>query len=86
MSRIYDLSFDPYHCPEMRWGAYPSRPAEMATCANADAAHQQRFAEERRNRNVIDRPETISTTGPDFGPDASEDIDLPRLLASLGFT
>ena len=21
MARIYDLSFDPYHCPERRWGA-----------------------------------------------------------------
>jgi hypothetical protein len=85
MSRIFDRSFDPYHCPEMRWGAYPAHAGEMATCGNDDAAHAQRFSDERRNRNVIDRPETILSTGSDFGPDVAEDIDLPRLLASLGF-
>lgn len=28
--RLYDLSFDPNHCPELRWGA-PRNSAEMAT-------------------------------------------------------
>ena len=28
-ARIYDLSFDPYHATEMRWGAYPRARAEL---------------------------------------------------------
>lgn len=83
MERIYDLSFDPYHCVEMRWGAYPSNAAELSTCRNDDAAHRARFDAERRNRNVIDRPATITSTGPDFGPEQPEDIDIPSLLRSL---
>lgn len=83
MDRIYELSFDPYHCPEMRWGAYPSNASELATCPTNDAAHRARFDAERQNRNVIDRPAVITSTGPDFGPDEAEDIDIPRLLRSL---
>jgi hypothetical protein len=86
IARIYDLSFDPYHCPEMRWGAYPSPAArsELATCANADDEHLARWHAERRNRNVIDRPSGIVETGPDFGPDTPEDIDVPALFRRLG--
>jgi hypothetical protein len=77
--RIYDLSFDPYHCPEMRWGAHPKAPDEAASCSNADADHLARFDAERRNRNVIDRDPTAAT-GPDYGPDVPEDIDVAGLL------
>ncbi len=31
MDRLFDLSFDPYHCPERRWGA---RGAELETCTD----------------------------------------------------
>ncbi len=81
-ARIYDLSFDPYHCPEMRWGAHPRSRAEMATCSNADSAHIARFDAERRNRNVIDRT-PAAITGPDYGPEQPEDIDLGALFQSL---
>jgi len=84
MARIYDLSFDPYHGTEMRWGAYPSSRGELASCANCDADHIERFDAERRNRNVIDRT-PVDRTGPDYGPDAPEDIDVPGLLHRLGF-
>jgi hypothetical protein len=86
VARIYDLSFDPYHCPEMRWGAYPAPAtrAELATCSNADAEHLARWEAERRNRNVIDRPAGVTETGPDFGPDTPEDIDVPGLFRRLG--
>jgi len=84
-ARIYDLSFDPYHCPEMRWGAHPRAGTELATCTNDDAAHLARFDAERRNRNVIDR-EPVASTGPDYGPDAPEDIDVPAALTRLGWS
>ncbi|MEM9168722.1 MAG: hypothetical protein AAGC56_03635 [Pseudomonadota bacterium] len=31
MNRLWDLSFDPYHCPERRWGA---RGLELETCTD----------------------------------------------------
>lgn len=37
MERLFDLSFDPYHCPERRWGA---RGAELETCTD-DAVKEQ---------------------------------------------
>ncbi len=79
MTRIYDLSFDPYHGTELRWGAHPRAPAEAATCASCDDAHMARFDAERRNRNVIDRT-PVDVTGPDYGPDVPEDIDVGALL------
>jgi hypothetical protein len=84
VARIYDLSFDPYHCPEMRWGAYPRAAAESATCTSADADHLARWTAERRMRNVIDREPGVTATGSDFGPDVPEDIDVVKLFASKG--
>ena len=81
-ARIYDLSFDPYHCVEMRWGAVGAT-AEAATCPTRDAEHLARYDDERRNRNVIDRS-PVGTTGPDYGPDQPEDIDVRKLLAESG--
>ena len=31
VDRLFDLSFDPYHCPELRWGA-PDKSDEASTC------------------------------------------------------
>ena len=74
---------DPYHGAELRWGAYPSVRSEAATCTNCDADHLARFDAERRNRNVIDRQQ-VDQTGPDYGPDVPEDIDVAKLLKQLG--
>src|SRR5262249_34243020 len=37
--RLFQLSFDPYHCAEMRWGAFPAHRDEYSTCTTADEAH-----------------------------------------------
>ncbi len=65
-ARLFDLSFDLNHCPEMRWGAYHSlarREPDMVTCA-LDAVHVQRFDEEARARYAIDR----ENPGPSLPP------------------
>src|SRR5262249_42949441 len=77
-SRLFDLSFAPYHCPEARWGAFPNHPEEAASCV-MDAAHKQRFADERRQRNAIDR-EYGSPTPFSFGPDQPENVSLSEIL------
>jgi hypothetical protein len=76
--RLFDMSFDPYHCPELRWGAYPSHTEEAASCV-MDAAHKQRYEDERRQRNAIDR-EYGSPTPFSFGPEQPENVSLSEIL------
>lgn len=80
-ARLFDLSFDPYHCVEMRWGAHPTKTAEMASCRTS-AAHMQRFADERKQRNAIDR-EYGAPTPFSWGPEQPEDVNVSKLLRSL---
>ena len=82
-SRLFDLSFDPYACVEMRWGAVPSSTQESASCNTLDAAHMQRFKDEQSLRKVIDRPAAGTATPVGFGPQNHEDVDVPALLARL---
>ncbi len=84
MDRLFDLSFDPYHCPELRWGAHPDvaeRAGELASCPDSSEKLWW-YREERRLRNRIDRDYDSRTTL-DFGPDEPEDVHVPRLLARL---
>lgn len=50
--RLFRLSFDPYHCPELRWGA--SHPAELSTCA-ADDLKMKFYDAEQALRNKLTR-------------------------------
>lgn len=82
-SRLFDLSFDPYHCTEMRWGAYPSDMAEWATCNTQSQAHVQRWNDEKTMRNIIDRPAAGTPTPIGTGPAEPEDVDIKALLEEL---
>jgi len=65
--RLFLLSFDPYHGPELRWGASPG-PGDTPDKIDW-------YAKERRLRNsierVVDRPTPL-----DFGPEDAPDVDL----------
>src|SRR5262249_8514725 len=54
-ARLFQLSFDPYHCTEMRWGAFPNAPGEQSSCNTQSEAHIKRFNDEKSMRNLIDR-------------------------------
>jgi hypothetical protein len=82
-ARLFDLSFDPYECVEMRWGAYPKNAAEYATCTTQDEAHVQRWSDEATMRNIIDRPAAGTPTPVGYGPATHEDVDVPALLTRL---
>lgn len=61
--RAFRMSFDPYHCPELRWGA--SRPGELLTCANnplKDEWHraQQPLRNAMLRNNVLDGDYTLA--------------------------
>lgn len=79
-TRLFDMSFDPYHCVELRWGAKGS---ELDTCPTKDAASfARRYADERRQRNAIDR-EYGADTPFSFGPETPEDVNISRLVSGF---
>lgn len=79
LDRLFDLSFDPYHCPELRWGA-PAGSAERASCPD-DPTKLSWYTYERRLRNRLERVYGVPTPTRD-GPDAPPAID-PRTRFGL---
>lgn len=84
--RLWDLSFDPYHCPEMRWGAHPAgvgRAAhqDYATCP-VDAVKEHYYWLEERLRNATEKS-GADTTLPESGPATHPTVDYPSLLSEL---
>lgn len=52
IERLFDLSFDPYHCVELRWGL--TDPQSLATC-NSPRVKLDWYYAQARLRNVIER-------------------------------
>ncbi|MEM9495684.1 MAG: hypothetical protein AAGA09_06735 [Pseudomonadota bacterium] len=94
MDRLFDLSFDPYHCPERRWGA---RGAELETCTDDNVKEQwynaQRFLRYQAERTYDIRmdfsleelrsPSIASPEDGGLGVEAPADADLRAYLNSL---
>ena len=91
--RVFDFSFDPYHCPELRWGA--RSPAELATCPDGDVKHAWYDAQQRL-RNQTERTYDVRmgfslaelrAGAPGSGWDAPPETDAMaalRAIAGLG--
>jgi hypothetical protein len=85
--RLFDMSFDPYQCPERRWGA---RGDELTTCP--DGANKKAWYEaERFLRNQIDRTydarmdfglDELKTPGPGKGVATPPETDVRGWLLS----
>jgi hypothetical protein len=80
LDRLFAMSFDPYHCVELRWGA-PAGSAELSTCAD-DPVRRGWYRAEQRLRNQIDRNYGVATPLT-AGPEASPDVDPRRPLGLL---
>jgi len=85
-ARLFALSFDPYHCPERRWGA--SDPAELAPCPDGDTKRAWYDAEQNL-RNQIDRAydarmdfalAELRSPGPGKGVSTPPDTDVRGYL------
>ncbi len=85
--RLFALSFDPYQCPERRWGA--SDPAELSTCPDSTLKTAWYVAEQKL-RNQIERTYDarmdfalgeLNTPGPGKGVDTPPDTDVRAYLA-----
>lgn len=87
--RLWDMSFDPYHCVERRWGA--RNPQELASCrddANKTAWYQAekwlRYQSERRYDARMDYSlSELKGPLPSAGIAAPEDIDIVGYLKSM---
>ena len=79
-NRLFDLSFDPYHCPELRWGALQDS-SEFESCRD-DQIKIDWYNLESRLRNIIDRDLTKPTTL-DTGPELPEEVRVSWLLKSI---
>jgi hypothetical protein len=85
--RLFALSFDPYHCPELRWGA--SSEQELQSCKD-DATKREWFKREVWLRNQIDRVYDVrmdytlaELTGPKPGVGVANppDVDVVKYLS-----
>lgn len=86
-TRLFALSFDPYHCPERRWGATDA--TELATCTDS-ADKRAWYDAEQDLRNQIDRTydarmdfSLAELTKPGRGNGAPPDTDVRSYLASV---
>jgi hypothetical protein len=90
--RLPLLSFDPYHCPERRWGAHEAE--ELATCP--DGRDKTAWYEaEQRLRNQIDRTydvrmdfslSDLRRKAPGSGVDDPPSVDVLELLSGVAAT
>jgi hypothetical protein len=76
MDRLFKLSFDPYHCPELRWGD-----TQSSTCQDG-ALKRDWYTKEQRLRHVISPDSRVHTTL-DWGPLNPPDIHIGKLLERL---
>ncbi|MEM6414884.1 MAG: hypothetical protein AAF720_09555 [Pseudomonadota bacterium] len=94
MDRLWDLSFDPYHCQERRWGASG---AELATCEDDDVKTKwyaaQRFLRYQAERTYdvrmnftleeLKHPGVASAKDGGLGVEAPADADIRQYILSL---
>ena len=94
MERLWDLSFDPYHCPERRWGADG---AELETCTDDGVKSQwynaQRFLRYQAERTydvrmdfTLDELKPPMLASPEeggLGVEAPADADVRAYLFGL---
>ncbi|MBI1366264.1 MAG: hypothetical protein GC153_09970 [Alphaproteobacteria bacterium] len=94
MDRLWDLSFDPYNCPERRWGA---KGVELETCTDDETKtrwyNAQRFLRYQADRTYDVRMDfTVDELQPPMaappaegglGADAPPDADIRAYLARI---
>ena len=94
MDRLFDLSFDPYHCPELRWGA---KGGELETCPDSPRKRRwydaQRYLRNQAQRTydvrmdfTLEEIKPPSIAPPEeggLGVEAPADADIRALLLKL---
>lgn len=83
---LFDLSFSPYQCAELRWGGIGGTPASCL----ADPAKAQWYQAERKLRNQLERTydvkmdysaqDLLTGAGVNLGVERAPDVDIRRAL------
>lgn len=90
VQRLWALSFDPYNCVELRWGA--SSNEELASCRDSNNKFDW-YKAEQRLRNQIERTYDVRMAftlsdlirrAPNTGVDQAPDVNLKGYLDTLG--
>ncbi|MBX3040862.1 MAG: hypothetical protein KF789_09175 [Bdellovibrionaceae bacterium] len=90
MARLFKMSFDPYHCAELRWGAAIGS-QEFAGCRDS-AWDLDWYKAEQRLRNQIERTydarmdftlQGLRSRAPGSGQDEAPDVDLKGYLERM---
>lgn len=76
--RLFDLSFDPYHSIEYRWGA---KGAELATASDGETKRQL-YTQEKRLRNQLERVYDQATPL-NMGPESPVEVDVKSWLIAF---
>lgn len=87
--RLFGLSFDPYHCVELRWGATAG---ELSTCGDSSTKRLWYSREQRLRNQHIRRYDIkmdfsldeLANPSPANGTATPIDIDIQKFLRSLG--
>jgi hypothetical protein len=86
IQRLYKMSFDPYHCVELRWGA--SSATELASCATNSGDKLAWYKAEQRLRNSHERRYDMKmgwsldelTARADMGPTPAKSVGSDRQI------
>ncbi|GMV62674.1 MAG: hypothetical protein AMXMBFR74_18420 [Parvibaculum sp.] len=88
-ARLFDFSFDPHHCPELRWGATAAE--ELATCPDG-ATKRAWYEAQRRLRNQTERAYDVrmgftladlKAAVPGSGSDVPPETDVLGLIGEV---
>lgn len=89
MRRLFDMSFDPYHCVELRWGATSAE--ELKTCPDG-ADKRAWYKAQDRLRNQLTRTygepmgwtlAQLQNRGADIGIAEVPDVDVQKILSGI---
>jgi hypothetical protein len=90
VSRLFTISFDPYHCVERRWGA--TSPEELATCKD-DETKERWYDAEQNLRNQAERImgirphftlSELQSSIPGTGPKKPPSTNIAQLIGRIG--
>jgi hypothetical protein len=89
LANAYKLSFDPYHCAELRWGIYTN--ADYQACQVGGGNKVEWYIAQQKLRNSLERDTEVLTNltieeleqSSNVGTDKQEVLDMKKVLDSL---
>jgi hypothetical protein len=84
VEKVFDFSFDPYHCPELRWGVTAEQ-AEFNVAVCSKEKNLDWYEKEKTLRNAVDS-DLRESTPIGWGPSEARDVNIGELLERLSLS